>query len=787
MSDKHRMTLLSFLRQAERGLSTDRLRSLRAARTVARLWSRDWLTRRLIPSLPRNAIVPLDAASDVLLQCSWSPWEFTPQAYAQECAFAHELAARGRSFAVTDQPELIFGKSVMWFLPNEFILPRVWDYSRQVREFATSLEQQGNRLFCSAEETAFWENKVHMHQRLEDVDAPTPETRIVTSENWQSVPFDIEPVLIKEEHSASSAGVYHFSTSHEAREFVAKYQFRPAESLIMQEVVRGATRDLRLTLVGDRSIESATYWRTKSREALSRSEWTTTATTYNSLVDHSNIPESVVPFAAHYMHQLGVRTAGVDLMWVDDDVSRDPVILEFSPYYQPNPPKPVKYDNLSYKEFKTDWAAKDGYLARQYLVFRDIASQILNQGLFSNINNVETGSNIAITDRETDMLQTLREIKAQSGSHAPSLYAIGDRIPDLEIKVDACFLSNPYATDLFIERLTADLLETGDLRKVLESYPSPNNHVATMLERTINVNREQIFVCNGAVEAIQAALHRFAGTRVAVILPTFSPYYEYLRPDQDCFFYKLSRDNDFALDIDDFADFVRKNRIDTVCLINPNNPNGGYVPAEAMHGLLNKLEDLQLVILDKSFVDFAYEDDSLNRRSLASEVAQIPNVMLVKSMSKDFGVAGLRAGYAVMSPDRVNTLLTNGYLWNISGLAEFFFRLFAESEFQDQYVAARLRYLDEAIPFFAELKKVDCLQTYSTKANFCLVQLDKSVQIEMLVPLLLIRHGIYVRDCRDKIGLEDGQYIRVASRKGFENEMIIQALTDLIPKCRENF
>ncbi len=94
---------------------------------------------------------------------------------------------------------------------------------------------------------------------------------------------------------------------------------------------------------------------------------------------------------------------------------------------------------------------------------------------------------------------------------------------------------------------------------------------------------------------------------------------------------------------------------------------------------------------------------------------------------------------------------------------------------------------DEAIPFFAELKKVDCLQTYSTKANFCLVQLDKSVQIEMLVPLLLIRHGIYVRDCRDKIGLEDGQYIRVASRKGFENEMIIQALTDLIPKCRENF
>jgi histidinol-phosphate/aromatic aminotransferase/cobyric acid decarboxylase-like protein len=391
-----------------------------------------------------------------------------------------------------------------------------------------------------------------------------------------------------------------------------------------------------------------------------------------------------------------------------------------------------------------------------------------------------------LTDRESDLLATWNAIKAESGSHSPSPYTLRDRLPDLQVKVDACFLSNPYATDLFIQRLTTDLLETEELRKVLEFYPSQNNHVASLLEDAVGVDKHHIFVCNGANEAIQAALHRFGGSRVAVILPTFSPYYEYLRPDQQSFFYKLSSERDFALDVDDFIEFVFRNQIDTVCLINPNNPNGGYVPTQDMQKLLRAFESLDLVILDESFVDFAYEDEQRNRLSLAGETAAMPNVVLVKSMSKDFGIAGVRAGYAVMSPDRVNTLVSNGYLWNIGGLAEFFFRLFAEAEFQEEYAAARLRYLDEAISFFGELRKLDRIRAYSTKANFCLIQLDASLSVGMFAPLLLIRHGVYIRDCADKIGLEDGQYVRIASRKSFENDIMLAALNDLISECGED-
>ncbi len=391
----------------------------------------------------------------------------------------------------------------------------------------------------------------------------------------------------------------------------------------------------------------------------------------------------------------------------------------------------------------------------------------------------------AMSARERRLLVALEEVNSESGTHSPSRFTLGDRIPELEIHVDACFLSNPYATDLFIERLQSDLLATGDLRKVLEFYPSQNHHIASLLAPTLNVDKDQVFITNGAVEAIQAALHRFAGTKIAVILPTFSPYYEYLRPEQECYFYKLSPDEDFGLDIQDFIHFVERNKVDTVCLINPNNPNGSYIPTDDMRVLLEAFSDLTLVILDESFVDFAYEDEAFNRKSFAEEAAERRNVIVLKSMSKDFGIAGVRAGYAIMPPEWVRSLLDNGYLWNISGLGEFFFRLFTESEFQDRYAAARLRYLGEAITFFEALRGLEGLRTYSTKANFCLVQLDDEIPIETACALLLIRHGVYVRDCRDKAGLEDGQYMRIAGRKGFENEVIVGALQDVIEWCHQ--
>ena len=375
---------------AEAPRRTAPLRPERILRWLAKPISRRVVARidEHLPSWPSDAIVPASEAQNAVLLSSRQVPGFAPQTYVSELAFARQLAEHGHSFAVVEDPGSLFGMSVAWFVPDDvrnFISPRLWDYSRQVCDFAAGLERQGNRPFCSAHETAFWENKAHMHRQLDAIGAPTPTTRLLTAETWRETDFDLEPVLLKEEHSAGSTGIHYFERVAEARAFLEVYPFRPNESLVMQEVVSGASRDLRLTMVGDRVIAEATYWRTKSADGGADGAWTTTATTYNSSVEHEEPPAGAVALAADTLDKLNVRTAGIDLMWVDDDPTGTPLILELSPYYQPNPPKPDRYRDWSYRDWKKHWSwrhPEDNYVVRQYAAFGAIASAAVEQRLF---------------------------------------------------------------------------------------------------------------------------------------------------------------------------------------------------------------------------------------------------------------------------------------------------------------------------------------------------------------------------------------------------------------------
>ncbi len=161
-------------------------------------------------------------------------------------------------------------------------------------------------------------------------------------------------------------------------------------------------------------------------------------------------------------------------------------------------------------------------------------------------------------------------------------------------------------------------------------------------------------------------------------------------------------------------------------------------------------------------------------------VSRFPNLTVVKSMSKDFGVAGIRAGYAVMAPGRVRTLLENGYLWNSSGLAEYFFDLYSRPDFQAHYERERIRFIRNSRRFFTELRKINGLRVYPTYANFALVELENGLSAEELVCRLLIRRGIYTRTCDDKKGLEAGKFVRIAARSRPENAYIIRSLRGMI-------
>ncbi len=375
-----------------------------------------------------------------------------------------------------------------------------------------------------------------------------------------------------------------------------------------------------------------------------------------------------------------------------------------------------------------------------------------------------------------EIIENFRELKQRSGSHSPSIDELKQAL-DVEIKIDACFLSNPYATDLFIENFNSEIIEKNKLRDVLEFYPQQNNDISLLLGQYLSLNPESIFVGNGAIEIIQAILHRFVNTSIVIPIPTFSSYYEFVKDDCEVYTYSLRAEDDFYLNLDEYGKYIRANDIKNVVIINPNNPDGGYIERGKLVSFLDDFQDLESIIIDESFSHFAYESMDLERKSIESLVEKYTNLVVVKSMSKDFGIAGIRAGYGVLSPSRRNSLTKNGYLWNLNGLATYFFRLYCTEQFQSKYEIVRKKYIWNTLMFINELQSIDEVYIVPSKGNFVLLKLG-DLPSEVLMITLLKDYGIYVRDCSDKRGLPPG-FIRVASRSFEENQQIYLSLLEV--------
>jgi len=385
---------------------------------------------------------------------------------------------------------------------------------------------------------------------------------------------------------------------------------------------------------------------------------------------------------------------------------------------------------------------------------------------------------IKLNNEEEVFYNKFKELKLKSGSHSPSIISLMEEIGGTGIKVDACFLSNPYATEVFIDFFEKELVSTKKLHQIIEAYPPQNKEIALYLSQNINIPAENIFIGNGAIEIIQAILHNFLNGKIIVNIPTFSSYYEYVKNKEVIVFYQLKKENNYVLDIDNYIDFVKQEKPDTIVLINPNNPNGDYINKETINRLLKELIFVNNIILDESFIHFAYENIDLSMIDTYNWLKEFPNLIIVKSMAKDFGIAGIRAGYGIMQSDKVKKLLDTGYLWNVSGLTDYFFKLYSRPDFQKKYDVVRKKYIMNTLMFLNELNRIPNIKVYPSRANFALVELtDGSNATEVMIKLLY-SYGVYVRECSDKIGLE-GQFLRVASRSFEENIIILEALKSI--------
>jgi histidinol-phosphate/aromatic aminotransferase/cobyric acid decarboxylase-like protein len=202
--------------------------------------------------------------------------------------------------------------------------------------------------------------------------------------------------------------------------------------------------------------------------------------------------------------------------------------------------------------------------------------------------------------------------------------------------------------------------------------------------------------------------------------------------------------------------------------VNPNNPTGTLIDREDVLKIWKSLSKHQILIVDESFIHFAPGEQSIEADAIGAE-----NLIIIRSLSKDFGIAGLRVGYSVMPKWLREELLNGGFLWNSNGIAYYFTTLLSDPSFQKQYRKARDRYNVDRDKFYEELQKIEQIKVRPSSANFYMIETAEDPG--HLFSKLLYNYGIYSRILNDKTGLE-GNFIRIASKDRRENQKIINAL-----------
>ncbi len=358
-------------------------------------------------------------------------------------------------------------------------------------------------------------------------------------------------------------------------------------------------------------------------------------------------------------------------------------------------------------------------------------------------------------------------------SHNPSFFAVKNSAAYQGELLDFCIPVNLHFPPVaLIEMIRSNLPE------ILRYYPDyaevHQRHIAEMT----GLAPETIVPCNGSTEIITLLCHEARGPIVTSV-PTFSRWTDL--PEQlnvPLHTILRKRENGFRLDVDEIVRRVREVGARTLVISNPNNPTGAWLTLEEIKLLAGSLEDLDAMIVDESFIDFA------DLETAAAYVARWSNLVVVKSMGKSLGWHGVRLGYAVTEPERAKTMRARLPFWNINGLAAYVLKTVTrfKREFQESFirVAKDRQYLEE------QLSTVTGLTVYPSKANFVFVELPDGVSGRTVRDQLLKHHGLMVRECSNKIGASE-QYLRLAVQTRIAVDVLIPALREEIARLADDY
>ena len=341
--------------------------------------------------------------------------------------------------------------------------------------------------------------------------------------------------------------------------------------------------------------------------------------------------------------------------------------------------------------------------------------------------------------------------------------------------LDYCYLVNPYFPT---KRMKDELRSSFDT--LLTEYPSGMFVNSLLAGKYFGIRQDYVVVGNGAAELIKSLMERLlAGPstgKVGVIYPTFEEYPHRLKQEDIVAFQPDNRDLKYTED--DLIAFYTGKGISSLLLINPDNPSGNFISMAGLQKLLawSKTQQIQLIV-DESFVDFS--DDFEHNTLLRNEtLADNPQLVVMKSISKSYGVPGLRLGILASSDVAlIKWIKKDISIWNINSFAEFYMQIFGK--YESDYLAACRKFIAERRRFEVLLREIPYMRVLPTQANyFCIELIDKYSSAE-LTKLLLERYNIMVKDCDSKNGLKGRNFIRISVRSQQDNDQLIAALKEL--------
>jgi len=329
---------------------------------------------------------------------------------------------------------------------------------------------------------------------------------------------------------------------------------------------------------------------------------------------------------------------------------------------------------------------------------------------------------------------------------------------------DFCYLVNPFFPP---ETLNNEIKFS--LNKLMQSYPSGQRVQALLGAKMFSVPESCIVVGNGAAELIDQVTTLLTG-KFGLYGPTFE---EYTARFKNVDVQVPSREG-FRYGKEDVLNLAMGN--DGVILINPDNPSGNFIPYSDIIEILKHLksEDKYLV-LDESFLDFAeggFDSSVLNQKDLQ----EFPNLIVIKSIGKSYGVGGLRLGVLASSNlDIISKMKTSVPIWNINSVAEFYLQIIGK--YLSEYRESCEKIIVARSDLFRQLLAIDYLEPYESQANyiFCKVTGRSSRQ---LASDLCSKYSLLIKDCSEKENIDD-QYIRVAVRSSSDNDYLVKSLRSL--------